>query len=183
MKKFRFAVSVFLLFLLPSLVFALANGEQVASSLYFFPTNIVNNQGIMIELTQQKNMKTPTDYTSLFGKTTSDGYKSQYSCNLVAFTLLNTLKDSVQTSSGAISVTITSGDSAGFYFVHDENPTKKIQYELELYTVKLKKDRDTTPKYSIESGYPKNESSTKMTHPSVDSYTVSVDPTTYTKKR
>ncbi len=112
-----------------SFAFAGPGGESVGDSgysLYYLPSNVANNQSVMVELTQAKSIN-----ISSLGTSYADAISSSYgNDNLVICCLMNTLKDGIQ--SGNVDLTITSSDAGGFFFIKDGNETVKIPFEIDV---------------------------------------------------
>ncbi len=126
-KTHRILLFMIILFITTSsLVFAGGSSEGNAGySLYYVPTNIVNNQGLLIELSQAKSVSASNVGTA-YASATSYSYPTAK--DLVICCLIDSLNDSVQTDNVEVSIT----DNTGFYFIKDGNPTSRIPYEIEV---------------------------------------------------
>ena len=122
--------TLFALLLILSLSIAnLFAGGEWENVLIAQPTNVINNQSVLIEMSQAKSI----DFNSAFGSVSyTEPYKSSYEAqgDIVLFTLIDTLDSSK--NNGDISLTITSEDATGFFFTKDGNETNKVRYELEV---------------------------------------------------
>lgn len=130
MRRFLFVFFIALLFPVMSLFAGGANEGRV----YYFPRNVVNNQSVMIELTQAKSLSTTT---------LAADYVNNSTDNLAIFRLRDSLNSSYNSGSGVI-VTISS--ESDWYFVHENNPTSKRSFQLQAFCV----DRASTD-YSADS--------------------------------
>ena len=126
-------------------VYANAEWENVLLSQ---PTDVINNQSVLIELSQPKSIV----FDSAFGSTAfSAPYKSSYvqEGNIVLFTLIDTLDS--DKNSGNISLSITSEDATGFFFTKDGNETNTLQYEIEMCLLEFSYKRTyRDPYYTYE---------------------------------
>lgn len=135
MKRRKMLVALLLILSLSiANLFAGAEWENV---LIAQPTDVINNQSILIEMSQGKAIDCATAFGSL---TYSEPYKSSYKDygDIVLFTLINTL-DSSKNGSDNISVKITSDNATGFFFTKDGNETNNVRYELEACILEFKK--------------------------------------------
>jgi len=125
-----------------SSVYAGGGGESAGKSgysLYYFPSNVANNQNVLVELTQAKSVNA-SSLGSSYGDAISRSYDND---NLVFCCLMDTLKKSIQTDSSNVTLTITSPDASGFYFVKDGNETVKVPFEIEVCLSLFYKGNDT----------------------------------------
>lgn len=134
------AIVFFLIVLSMSAVFAGGGmGEsagQSASSLYFLPTSLVNNQGKFIELSQPKSINA----TSV-GESFVNAYKDEYeNDHLVVCCLMDTLNNAVQ--SGDVTINISSPN--GFCFVQEDNATNTVPFEIEVVCAVFYKGNNST---------------------------------------
>ena len=115
-----------------SIVFAGGGGGESAGksgySLYYLPSNVANNQNVLVELTQAKSANAGTLGTS-YADAISRSYDND---NLVFCCLMDTLKKSIQNGSNNVTLIITSPDASGFYFVKDGNESVKVPFEIEV---------------------------------------------------
>ena len=154
MKKNKLLIA-FLLVLASSL-FSLFAGADWENVLLCQPTNVINNQSVMIEMSQAKTI----NHDSAFGSVVYTApYKPKYEDqgDIVLMALIDTLDSSKNGSS--VTFTIESDDPAGFYFVKDGNETNKVRYELEACFLEFEKSFNIR-KLSIE--YPKTSNGKKM---------------------
>ena len=129
MKKL---VLILLAVLIPlSFAYAGGGGESAGKSgysLYYLPSNVANNQNVLVEITQAKSADAGTIGSS-YGDAISRSYDND---NLVFCCIMDTLKKSIQNGSNNVNLTITSPYAAGFYFVKDGNDTVKVPFEIEV---------------------------------------------------
>jgi hypothetical protein len=130
-KMMKRLVLIMIAILLPlSFAYAGGGGESAGKSgysLYYLPSNVVNNQNILVELTQAKSVNAGS-LGSSFGDAISRSYGND---NLVFCCIMDTLKKSIQNGNN-VNLTITSPDASGFYFVKDGNETVKVPFEIEV---------------------------------------------------
>ena len=131
MSRLKAFLFIIILFFSSSALFA--NGATEAR-MYYLPMNVANNNSVAIELSTQKNI----DTNSL-----SSTFSSSYPLNLVVCRFMDALKDDFQTSQNQNTVfTITS--STNWEFVHENNFTYRVPFEIEAYCTEMKKNSDTT---------------------------------------
>ena len=131
MSRLKAFLFIIILFFSSSALFA--NGATEAR-MYYLPMNVANNNSVAIELSTQKNI----DTNSL-----SSTFSSSYPLNLVVCRFMDALKDDFQTSQNQNTVfTITS--STNWEFVHENNSTYRVPFEIEAYCTEMKKNSDTT---------------------------------------
>lgn len=138
MKRFLFFLLIMLLFPILGL-FAGGDSEGKSGySIYYIPSNVANSQNVLVELTEAKSVN-----ASSVGKSFSEATQYSYgSDNLVICCLMDTLKDSVQSSN--VNLTITSEDATGFFFKKDGNETVKVPFEIEVCCVAFYKGNNKT---------------------------------------
>lgn len=165
-------------------VFAGADWENV---LLCQPTNVINNQSVMVELSQAKSI----DHASAFGSISySEPYKSSYKDqgDIVLFTLIDTL-DSDDYGTANKTFLIKSDDVTGFYFVKDGNETNKVEYEIDVCLLEFEKPRYGTSysktsvsgKMTINTEKTVGESKkTKYYKSGTDEYSITIPTTSYT---
>lgn len=123
---------IMLAVLLPlSFVYAGGGGESAGKSgysLYYLPSNVANNQNVLVEITQAKSVDAGT-LGSSYGDAISRSYDND---NLVFCCIMDTLKKSIQNGSNNVNLTVTSPYASGFYFVKDGNETVKVPFEIEV---------------------------------------------------
>ena len=138
MKRFLFFLLIMLLFPILGL-FAGGDSEGKSGySIYYIPSNVANSQNVLVELTEAKSVN-----ASSVGKSFSEATQYSYgSDNLVICCLMDTLKDSVQSSN--VNLTITSDDATGFFFKKDGNETVKVPFEIEICCVAFYKGNNKT---------------------------------------
>lgn len=164
-------------------VYAGADWENV---LLCQPTNVINNQNVMVEMSQAKSIQS-TVFDSV---TYSAPYKSSYvdQGDIVLFTLIDTLDSSKNSST--ITFSIESDNAAGFFFVKDGNETNTVRYELEACFIEFEKE---TRWFTVN--YPKTNAgkklvlntaascgerkSTQFSYNGSDEYTLTIPTTSY----
>ena len=189
MKKNKLLIA-FLLVLASSL-FSLFAGADWENVLLCQPTNVINNQSVMIEMSQAKTI----NYDSAFGSVVYTApYKPKYEDqgDIVLMALIDTLDSSKNGSS--VTFTIESEDPAGFFFVKDGNETNKVRYELEACFLEFEKkvnigflslnvDYPTTrkgKKMRLNTNEECGESKqTKFEYDGANKYTLSIPTTSY----
>lgn len=184
MKNRNKVLVAFLLVLATSLfsLFAGADWENVFLSQ---PTNVINNQSVMVELSQAKTI----NFSSAFGSTSyTEPYKSSYEDqgNIVLFTLIDTLNSSDQSAN--ITLTIESENPNGFFFAKDGNETNTVEYELETCLLEFEKGRwdsysraSTSGKMTINAEKTVGESKiTSFKKNGLNKYVLSAPTTSYT---
>ena len=131
------------LMILPLLsLFAGGGSEgQAGYSVYYIPSNVANNQNVMIELTEAKSVNISNVGTS-FAEATQSIYP-EATKNLVIGCLMDTLKDSDGTRSN-VDVIIRSTDTTGFFFKKDGNEAKTVPFEIEVCCVGFYKGNNAT---------------------------------------
>ena len=140
MRKIHRILLIIILLLISASCLAFAGGSSEGNagySLYYIPTNIVNNQGLLIELSQAKSVSASNVGTS-YASATSYSYSTAN--DLVICCLIDSLNDSVQTSNVDVSIT----DNNGFCFVKDGNQTSKIPYEIDVICSAFYKGNNST---------------------------------------
>ena len=182
-KKSLFCI---LLIVTTSLAYLFAGGEW-EDVLLAQPTNVINNQSILIEMSQAKSI----DFNSAFGSVTyTEPYQSSYEAqgDLVLFTLIDTLNSS---NNGDVSLTITSDDATGFFFVKDGNETNTVQYTMDVCIVEFEINKSlfsVSYKKSSNSGKMQlntdktvgDNAKTKFANKGNNGYTLSIPKTSYT---
>lgn len=144
MRKY-IIIFVFLLLIPLAVLFAGGSSEGKSGySIYYIPSNVANNQNVMVELTTAKTVNT-SNLGSSFASATQYSYGED---NLVVCSLMDTLKNTIQSSN--VELTITSADSGGFFFKKDGNETEKVPFEIEIYCVAFYKGDDSTTYASRE---------------------------------
>ena len=180
MTKKLFLLLVFLLFL-TGYSFAIGGYENV---ILYQATNVPNNQGVMIELSQQKAAS-----ASDFSSSISDVYRSSFTSNLPLFCIVDTLDSSKSGNTNNIEMTIRSPYSDGFYFVMDGNETKKVKFTLDAFIIEFYRGRlynysTVNNKKSftgdITVGEDKHTSYTESVVAGYKTYTLSMPATKYT---
>ena len=118
---------IMLILILPmGLLFA---GGAAEGKLIYLPRNIVNNTGVMIELSQAKELSTvAADYSN----TSSD--------NLALFRLRDTLRKDNSHSQPANNVVLTISSQDNWQFIHEDNPTSKIGFQMNAFCTERKRD-------------------------------------------
>lgn len=130
-RKTIFSILILSLF---ALSFAFAGGANEAR-LFYFPRNVVNNQNVSIELTQQKAL-------------TASGIKFDFENNSTDDLALFRISDSLYNSSdqpnaGGLTITISSDDN--WEFVNENNPTSRRPFELKAYCIEKKRNYKSYP--------------------------------------
>ena len=168
--------------------FAFAGGSFENAILYQ-PTNVPNNGGVMIELSQPH-----AEVVGSFSSSISDVYKSSYGSNLPLFCIVDTLDSSQAGNQNNVEMTISSPYSDGFYFVMDGNETKKVPFTLDAFIIEFNLNKvdywSAAPDYRVTSNKKKfsgtiNVSGSKQTSftesvvANSKTYTLSAPPTNY----
>ncbi|MBR2281352.1 MAG: hypothetical protein IJ863_01880 [Spirochaetales bacterium] len=146
----RVAAILFTLIIFLPCLFAGGANEGRA---YYFPRNVVNNQNVMIELTQAKSLSTST---------ISADYENSSPDNLAIFRLRDSLRTKDQSVSGGVVVTISSND--GWCFVHENNPTSRRSFQLSGFCVERQ-----SSSYGVDS-FQKLANSTTLSRSGAKSY-------------
>lgn len=163
-------VSLLLILLLPAL-YLFANGGtegQAGYSVYYIPSNVANNQNVMIELTEAKSVNISNVGTS-FAEATQSIYP-EATKNLVIGCLMDTLKDP-DGNRANVDVTIRSTDPTGFFFKKDGNEAKTVPFEIEVCCVAFYKGNNST-------NYSTKKANEKMTVSSMGTYSKKIEYTT-----
>ena len=179
-----------LLLVLTTLItwFAFAGGSFENAILYQ-PTNVPNNGGVLIELSEQK-----AETESSFSNSWTNIYQPSFSSNLPLFCIVDTLDSSKAENQNNVKMTISSPYSDGFYFVMDGNETKKVPFTLDAFIIEFNLNKvdywSAAPDYRVTSNKKKfsgtiNVNGSKQTSftesvvASHKTYTLSVPPTNY----
>lgn len=123
MKK---AIIVFVLLLLAS-AGIFANGAN-EGRLYYLPMNVSNNSNVMVELSQPKSV-TKTQIEQLGEQDNTED------SHLIIFRLRDNImknKDN-ETFNNFDSFDLTLTSTSNWEFVHEDNPTKRIPFEISIY--------------------------------------------------
>ncbi len=137
MRNKVFILSLMLLIIPLTLLFA---GGLSEGRLVYLPRDVVNNSNIMIEMTQAKRLNSST-----LKKDFSNGSDD----NLALFRLRDSLFNKDQSSTDGLVVTITS--DSNWQFVHESNPTSRVDFELNAFCVERKNQgRDYNSNVSIQ---------------------------------
>ena len=180
-----------LIMILAVTLFAVFAGADWENVLLCQPTNVINNQNVMVEMSQAKSI----DFSTAFGSVTySAPYKSSYTDqgDIVLFALIDTLDSSKNSS--PITFSIESDNATGFVFVKDGNDTNTVSYELETCFLEFEK-KVNIGFLSVSVDYPKTgagkklvlntaascgeNKSTQFSYNGSDSYTLTIPTTSY----
>ena len=123
---------IFFCFVLSSLLFA--NGATEAR-LYYLPMNVANNNSVAIEMSRSKSVD-PEDLSATF----SSSYAPD---NLVVCRLMDALNRSFQ-NSNSTNTTITIESKNDWEFVHENNTTIRVPFEIEVFCTEQEKNSDTS---------------------------------------
>ena len=183
MTKKLFLLLVLMLFITGA-AFAGGNFENV---ILYQATNVPNNQGIMIELSQPH-----AEVASQFSNNISNVYSSTFPSNLPMFCVVDTMDSSKPGNVNNVEMKISSPYMDGFYFVKDGNETQKVAFTLDAFIIEFKLDSVSwsgSPSYSnrlrqsfsntIDVGGNKQTSFSTSVDGGKYTYTLSVPSTTY----
>lgn len=124
-------------FILISSMFVINAAGSTEGNLYYFPTNVVNNQKVMI------NLASPASSTTKF----EFDFKNSSTYHLELFRIRDTLYNGSTSGERSrlnannctlVDVTIESIGGYNWNFVHENNPTKVRPFELECFCVESK---------------------------------------------
>lgn len=130
----RKALLLLILTLLSSSVVLYANGATEAR-MYYLPMNVVNNNSVAIELSTQKSID-----TNSLSSTFSSSYPPT---NLVVCRFMDALNRSFQTTQNRNTV-FTISSLSNWEFVHENNSTYRVPFEIEVYCTEMKKNSDSS---------------------------------------
>ena len=142
MTKKLFLLLVLMLFITGA-AFAGGNFENV---ILYQATNVPNNQGVMIELSQPH-----AEVASSFSNNISNVYSSTFPSNLPLFCVVDTMDSSKPGNVNNVEMKISSPYMDGFYFVKDGNETQKVAFTLDAFIIEFKLDSVSwsgSPSYS-----------------------------------
>lgn len=123
MKK-TFLFFVFLLLVSISSILALGSNE---GRMYYLPMNVANNTNVMVELSQPKSVTKDKIHNLEEQANTEESH-------LVVFRLRdNLMTNSGNTTFNAANIELNLKSTSNWEFVHEENPTKRIPFEISIY--------------------------------------------------